>query len=103
MKTYIIGLFSGVILFLCIGALPQQNILELEKRIYRLEIKANCTRAIVLECAETLKTLGNGDMLIDTYDQARLKEAQRRWLKENNRKSQDEVLEEYIWKLREGK
>jgi len=118
-KQYVVGFLLGVIFLFCIGSVSEQKISDLEKRVYKLEIKANCTRAIVLTCASSIEGLERivsdlsvhtnsdeifiskgGDILMSTYNRARLKEAQRRSLLKRNLKSKDEVLEEYIEELR---
>ena len=118
-KQYVVGFLLGVIFLFCIGSVSEQKTSDLEERVYKLEVRANCTRAIVLTCASSIESLERivsnlsvhtnsdeifisegGDILMSTYNGARLKEAQRRSLLKRNLKSKDEVLEEYIEELR---
>ena len=117
-RQYVVGFFLGVIFLFCLGFVSDQKKSNLEERVHKLEVKTNGTRAIVLTCASSIENLEKivsglsvhtnsnefisegGDILIRTYKEAPLKEAQRRNRLKRNLKSKDEALEEYMEELR---
>lgn len=118
-RQYVVGFFLGIIFLFCLGFVSDQKKSDLEERVRKLEVKTNGTRAIILTCTSSIENLerivsglsvhtnsnelfisAREDILIRTYKDAPLKEAQRRNRLKRNLKSKDETLEEYMDELR---